>query len=159
VVLYTNLGHIHSGTNSLLIETGVSINIKYCTKHIIRNLAAKLNTHDKNQILQDCVWRSHGSITFQIYLTNLCNLHDKFTWEAYEYIASIHPVIWTLFGNNVDMYDCHQFQEFTNSFVQDKYKGQPKPIFGFRTNKFVESYNNVDISNENLNSKTLQLYF
>jgi hypothetical protein len=52
---------------------------------------------------------------FTDYSKCLDELSEKFGEEAVKYIAAIHPVNWTLFGNSVDMYDNNDYAEFVNN--------------------------------------------
>jgi hypothetical protein len=67
----------------------------------------------------------------------MTELGEKFGEDAYAYIALIHPVNWTLFGNLEDLYGSESFKEFTDTYVSDNYEGQPKPLFGYRTTSIL----------------------
>jgi hypothetical protein len=84
---------------------------------------------------------------------SICNMNfmndflENFGSEYWQYLASIHPDNWTVFGNAEELFENQAYRDFINNNVMDFYEGQPRSLYGFCTINFVKSNNNVDLNN------------
>jgi hypothetical protein len=93
------------------------------------------------------MWKTQSATSFIHYLNFMNDFLDKFGSKYWQYVASIHLVNWTVFGNAEDIFENQAYQDFIDNNVMDFYEGQPRSLYGFCINNFVESNNNVDLNN------------
>ena len=103
VPFMSDRGHLLADGRLLNTVCGITISVKYCMEHIIRNTIGKF--HIKKSaipLLRKVISAMQGSDTFEKFLTNTHDLADKFEdfgKEIAVYIMRIHPRHWTVFGN------------------------------------------------------------
>jgi hypothetical protein len=95
--IFCDRGHLLSAAVALR-ESGVFLNLKYCTEHIIRNVVSKFQLQN-NKDIKGLLYRLQGAKLFSSY----CNTLDEITrhcgWKLRVYLIGIDPMHWCVFAN------------------------------------------------------------
>ena len=94
-------GHLIAAARCLERNVGVVITIKFCVKHIIRNIIHKFNV-DKARLqnLKTAVNMLQGASTFESFqhkLSAIIQFHDENGSIIMLYLLKIHSYHWTAF--------------------------------------------------------------
>ena len=137
--------------HKILHHMGLEINLKFCSWHIGNNV--KLNFGGKDEDICVAISSLQQCLDGESYKQNLIDIHAKFppknSNEPFkciaEYLASIHPMNWTVFGNSILT---PQETHFINSTWPTKELfGAPIKLFGVKTTSANEGENNAYILN------------
>ena len=107
MVIFVDRGFQRNSINTLiqLTENGEwdDVNLKYCTRHILRNAAETLNVPGKenNAVLQGVVYELQGTTNAIEFMAIVKKIYNEYGKEGVKYlIFDIHPVNWCVFANN-----------------------------------------------------------
>ena len=161
MALFVDRGHQLAAARALLVQKGIMLNLKYCTEHIIHNVNAKFAVKaDQEQSIRDAISASQSLTTLESYFQGAALFSDLLTGKnALEFILSIHPTNWTVYGNrNINLDEIHM-KEIQNILNLPELKtdelflasnapvGKKLPLCFLSRNNFTEVENSVALRN------------
>ena len=163
--------HLLAAARMLKIVSRITISVKFCIEHIIRNTIAKCDVAKYDiKKLRDIIASMQGCSTFEKYLDiceNLVKTWDGVGKDIAVYIMRIHPRHWTVFGNldtipdtswmdkyasmlrslflQCDIISIDKLNKLTNEelFYQNVPIGKKFPLYGICRNNVSESAANT----------------
>ena len=159
VAVMCDRGKIQEAVKLVWLRTGVSVQIRFCTLHILRNV--KRNFGCSGREFENAMWKLQSSETEVDYNEALTAIHTNHGDNVATYLSEIDPIYWTVFANmpsgggdyvdstsssGINSEDTHRMAR-NLSYDNNMPPMTPCPLFGWRTTKIVESDNNTILVN------------
>jgi hypothetical protein len=99
--IFSGRGHLVAASKVLLEKHGLSLNLKFCTEHIVRNVIHRFKVNaPEQQSLKNSMLAIQSAPTLDEYCYALDRLCNKFQFEGLrKYVVDIDPLNWCIFAN------------------------------------------------------------
>ena len=159
-------GRLQDAVKLIWLQTGVSIQLRFCTIHILRNL--ERNFGFSGSEFENAIWKLQPAYTEVDYKAALTTIRTTLGNDVSTYIEDIHPITWTVFakmpmqsgdataGLSNDTNSSLNLNTSMRNPENNNPPMLPCPLFGWRTTNFVESNNNTILVNGMRNATPLE---